>query len=66
MEAFRIALTTAHPQDSVVIMGRGHETLQQIKDRDIMFDDGIVVRSLLRQLRQHVAPSVFPAAGHPE
>jgi UDP-N-acetylmuramyl tripeptide synthase len=48
--AIRTALHSARPADSVLIAGRGHETLQQIQDRQIHFDDRRVVARILKEL----------------
>ena len=48
--AIRTALHSARPADSVLIAGRGHETLQQIQDRQIHFDDRRVVARILKEM----------------
>ncbi|MFM7058793.1 MAG: UDP-N-acetylmuramoyl-L-alanyl-D-glutamate--2,6-diaminopimelate ligase [Planctomycetota bacterium] len=48
--AIRTALLAAAPGDTVLIAGRGHETLQQFRDRQIHFDDRRVTLRILKQL----------------
>jgi UDP-N-acetylmuramoyl-L-alanyl-D-glutamate--2,6-diaminopimelate ligase len=48
--AIRAAIHSARPGDSVLIAGRGHETLQQVHDRQIHFDDRRVVARILKEL----------------
>lgn len=43
-EAIYKALTTAEPEDIVVIAGKGHETYQIFADHTIHFDDSEVVK----------------------
>jgi UDP-N-acetylmuramyl-tripeptide synthetase len=46
--AIDIALTLAHePNDLVLIAGKGHEQVQQLRDRVLRFDDREVARQLL-------------------
>jgi UDP-N-acetylmuramyl tripeptide synthase len=40
----------AKPEDAVVIAGKGHETVQVLRDRIVPFDDRQVVRELLSEL----------------
>lgn len=47
--AIRRALQLARSGDSVVIAGRGHESMQQIGARQICFDDRRVARRLLQE-----------------
>jgi len=49
-EAIRCALEMARPEDAVVIAGKGHETVQVLRDRIVPFDDRQVVRELLGEL----------------
>lgn len=46
--AIRRALEEAQAGDIVVIAGKGHENYQVLRDRIIPFDDGEVVRKILR------------------
>lgn len=48
--AIRTALHAAAPGDTVLIAGRGHETIQQIQDRRISFDDRRVTMRILNEL----------------
>jgi UDP-N-acetylmuramoyl-L-alanyl-D-glutamate--2,6-diaminopimelate ligase len=49
-EAIRCALEMASAEDAVVIAGKGHETVQVMRDRTLPFDDRQVVRELLGEL----------------
>jgi UDP-N-acetylmuramoyl-L-alanyl-D-glutamate--2,6-diaminopimelate ligase len=50
-EAISKAVDLAQPGDAVVIAGKGHETYQTIRDRNLPFDDRLVAReALARQL----------------
>jgi UDP-N-acetylmuramoyl-L-alanyl-D-glutamate--2,6-diaminopimelate ligase len=49
--AIRAALDWAHPGDTVVIAGKGHETYQIIGADVLPFDDRAVARQLLRERR---------------
>jgi UDP-N-acetylmuramoyl-L-alanyl-D-glutamate--2,6-diaminopimelate ligase len=46
-EAIAKALELAGDGDAVVIAGKGHETYQQVRDKQLPFDDRVVVRELL-------------------
>ncbi|MCZ6674141.1 MAG: UDP-N-acetylmuramoyl-L-alanyl-D-glutamate--2,6-diaminopimelate ligase [Verrucomicrobia bacterium] len=48
-------LDVAQPGDTVLIAGKGHETMQEFKDRIVPFDDRNVARDLLeiKQLVKH-------------
>lgn len=48
--AIRNALLAAAPGDTVLIAGRGHETIQHFQDRQIHFDDRRVTRRILREI----------------
>ena len=48
--AIQMALQNALPGDTVLIAGRGHETIQQIQNRQIHFDDRRVAARILREL----------------
>ncbi|MEY3459543.1 MAG: UDP-N-acetylmuramoyl-L-alanyl-D-glutamate--2,6-diaminopimelate ligase MurE [Planctomycetota bacterium] len=50
--AIRSAIFAARPGDSILIAGRGHETIQQIQHRQIHFDDRRVAARILRELVQ--------------
>jgi UDP-N-acetylmuramoyl-L-alanyl-D-glutamate--2,6-diaminopimelate ligase len=45
--AINRALDMAEPGDTVLIAGKGHETMQEFKDRIVPFDDRVVARDLL-------------------
>ncbi len=47
--AIKLALHEAAPSDVVVIAGKGHETVQEVGDAHIDFDDANVVRELLHR-----------------
>ncbi|GAA1942645.1 UDP-N-acetylmuramoyl-L-alanyl-D-glutamate--2,6-diaminopimelate ligase [Kitasatospora viridis] len=49
-EAIRLAVTAARPGDVVLILGRGHETCQQVAGRALPFDDRGRARAALRAL----------------
>ena len=49
--AIEIALAAAHPGDTVLIAGKGHETYQVIGDRKIHFDDREAAAAVLKKLK---------------
>ncbi len=49
-QAIRMAFESAVAGDVVVIAGRGHESIQQIGDRRISFDDRKVAQRILREM----------------
>lgn len=49
--AIRQALAEAAPGDVVLIAGKGHETVQVVGDRELPFDDRVVARQMLVDLR---------------
>ena len=49
-QAIREALTSAQPNDVVVIAGKGSETVQVIADRERPFDDRETARQTLRDM----------------
>jgi UDP-N-acetylmuramoyl-L-alanyl-D-glutamate--2,6-diaminopimelate ligase len=51
----------AHPGDSVLIAGKGHETYQEFEDTVIPFDDRIFARESLEQLQATASPDAAPA-----
>ncbi len=51
-EAIRHALEIARTQDAVVIAGKGHETVQILRDRTLPFDDRQVVREILGEKKE--------------
>jgi UDP-N-acetylmuramoyl-L-alanyl-D-glutamate--2,6-diaminopimelate ligase len=50
-ESIRAALSDARPGDVVLILGKGHESGQEFADRKVPFDDRLVARQLLDELR---------------
>ena len=48
--AINRALDLAEPGDTVLIAGKGHETMQEFKDRIVPFDDRVVAIILLVNL----------------
>ena len=49
--ATRHALSIAESSDVIVLAGKGHETYQEIKGVKHPFDEKIVVKELLREMR---------------
>ena len=49
-EAIRLGLTEARPGDVVVIAGKGHETVQELRDGPVPFDDRRVAEEELAEL----------------
>ena len=52
-EAIRHAIFLAHPDDMVVIAGKGHEDYQIIKGKVYPFDDRQVAREYIREKERH-------------
>lgn len=50
-DAIALALDLAGPEDWVAVLGKGHETGQQLADRTVPFDDVSVVAAEWRRLR---------------
>ncbi len=48
--AIRLAFASARPGDVVVIAGKGHEPVQEFRDRTVPFDDRVVAREELGSL----------------
>lgn len=51
-EAIRYALNMAREGDLVVLAGKGHETYQEIRGVKRPFDEKVIVRELLEEMRQ--------------
>lgn len=51
-QAIKVACQLAHPNDIILIAGKGHETYQEIKGVRYDFDDMETVRELLEQLNK--------------
>jgi UDP-N-acetylmuramoyl-L-alanyl-D-glutamate--2,6-diaminopimelate ligase len=58
--AIKKALEAARPGDMVLLLGKGHESGQQFRDRTIPFDDRLVTAELLAQLGFPRAPGTTP------
>jgi len=50
-DAIRLALDLAGPEDWVAVLGKGHESGQQLADRTVEFDDVAVVTATWAELR---------------
>ena len=50
-EAIFLACKLAHPDDVILIAGKGHETYQEIKGKRFPFDDREVLEEALRELK---------------
>lgn len=63
-KAIRMAIASAESGDVVIIAGRGHESIQQIGDRKISFNDRKVVRRILNEQFPPISPASisFPEA----
>jgi UDP-N-acetylmuramoyl-L-alanyl-D-glutamate--2,6-diaminopimelate ligase len=63
-KAIRMAIESAESGDVVIIAGRGHESIQQIGDRKISFNDRKVVRRILNEQYPDLSPAgiSFPEA----
>jgi UDP-N-acetylmuramoyl-L-alanyl-D-glutamate--2,6-diaminopimelate ligase len=61
--AIELAVTAAAPGDVVVVAGKGHETVQEIGDRRLPFDDRAVVKELLAARWPSYAAGWPPPAG---
>ena len=46
-EAIRQAILLAHPTDTVLLAGRGHEVVQEVAGVDLPLDDRVEARSAL-------------------
>ncbi len=49
-QAIRLALESSHPDDLVIVAGKGHETRQIVKGRALPFSDKEVIQSTLASL----------------
>ena len=43
----------ARPEDSVIVAGRGHETVQDVDGVDVPLDDRVELREALAALQTH-------------
>jgi UDP-N-acetylmuramoyl-L-alanyl-D-glutamate--2,6-diaminopimelate ligase len=50
--AIELAIREAHPGDIVLLAGKGHEKVQILKDRTVLFDDAAVAAKVLKELAQ--------------
>ena len=51
--AIRTAVRMARPEDSVIVAGRGHETVQDVDGVDVPLDDRVELREALAALQTH-------------
>ena len=58
-----VALTTATPEDLVVVAGRGHETSQEFAGRFVPFDDRKVIVEEWERLRSSIVGTERPTEG---
>lgn len=58
-----VALSSAAPEDLVVVAGRGHETSQEIAGRFVPFDDRKVIVEEWERLRSSIVGTERPAEG---
>lgn len=49
-EAIRYAIQNAQPGDVIILAGKGHETYQLFKDKQIHFDEREVVKEILEEM----------------
>ena len=56
--AIQLAIGIAQPLDSVVIAGRGHETIQEIAGKMVPFSDADKVREALQQWQEYEAQKI--------
>ncbi len=52
-EAIAVALAQAGPEDWVAVLGKGHETGQQLADRVVPFDDVTALRDAWARMGAH-------------
>jgi len=52
-QAIKFAVQSAGPHDVVLIAGKGHETYQIIGDRTLDFDDRVVARNAVKEIKNH-------------
>lgn len=55
--AIRTAVRMARAEDSVIVAGRGHETVQDVAGVDVPLDDRVELREALAQLHAHTEES---------
>ena len=51
-QAIRYALTNARPGDTIVLAGKGHETYQEIMGVKRPFDEKVIVREILLEMKK--------------